>query len=508
LGRRLERFGGIAAVAVLVAVALPMAACADEPVKIRPPAVAGSFYPDDPDELAAMVDGLLAEASGYDYSGRLFALVCPHAGYVYSGHVAAESYAALRNSGAERVVVISPSHVEAFPGASVYDGDAYATPLGLVPVDKAFAKNLAAANDRITLSGRGHDHGRLSRGEHALEVQLPFLQRAVGEFTVVPVVMGDQKYETCRALGVALARLIGDDSRTVIVASSDLSHFHSYDDACALDRMVLESIEWWDYYSLSRNFGTRTWEACGGGPIVAAMMASERLGADRAALLKYANSGDVPVGDRERVVGYSAFVFVGGGADAGSPTGAGPELTAGDKKRLLEISRGSVETAVHGGGVLELDGNDTGVLTEALGAFVTLTIDEQLRGCIGYVVPIKPLRETVRDVAAFAAVRDRRFEPVSESELDDLEYEVSVLSPLRRVTDPSEIEVGRHGLLIKKGSYEGLLLPQVASERGWDGITFLEQTCRKAGLPPDAWRDPNADVFAFTALVFDEHSTN
>jgi hypothetical protein len=305
-------------------------------------------------------------------------------------------------------------------------------------------------------------------------------------------------------LGVALAGLIGADRRTVVIASSDLSHFHDYDEACRLDRRVVASIESWDYYSLSRNLATRTWEACGGGPIVAAMMASERLGGDRAVLLKYANSGDVPVGGRDRVVGYSAFALVDGGAITGGGGAAGLQLTGAEKKRLLEISKSSVASAVLNGELIDLDDGATETLRAPLGAFVTLNKKDQLRGCIGYVVPTKPLQETVRDVAAMAAVRDRRFVPVAEAELDSLEYQVSVLSPLRRVTDVRQIEVGRHGLLIKMGDAEGLLLPQVASERGWDRTTFLRQTCAKAGLPPDAWKDDGADIFVFTAVVFGE----
>lgn len=504
----------------LLAGALATCTNAGEPGEVRQPAVAGAFYPGDPDELTRMVDDLLDGAAGREISGRMVALVSPHAGYVYSGHVSAEGYVLLRGRDIERVVVISPSHVESFEGASVYDGDAYATPLGLVPVDAEFCERLAESSDLITRSGGGHDHSRMQRGEHALEVQIPFLQRVLKDFRLVPIVMGQQNYETCRAVGLGLSELI-DDPRTIVVASSDLSHFHDYDEAVRLDRKVLGAVERWDYYTLSRNFSTRTWEACGGGPIVATMIFAEREGANQAVLLKYANSGDVPAGDKNRVVGYSAFVFLAkegktrddksGNGDTGINGDSGVDgftLSPEEKEQLLAISRRSVETAVRSGEMTDIDYEQSGTLSEALGAFVTLTKDGQLRGCIGYVVPMKPLQETVRDVAALAAVRDRRFPPVSEGELPELEYEVSVLSPMRRVTDVETIVVGKHGLLVKRGEREGLLLPQVAAEREWDRITFLQQTCRKAGLPPDAWRDEGTDVFSFTALVFGEHSTD
>ena len=354
----------------------------------------------------------------------------------------------------------------------------------------------------IKLSERGHVQVE-GRGEHSLEVELPFLQRVLGDFKLVPIVMGNQSYDLERALGVALAKLIqGGD--TLIVASSDLSHYHPYDDAVRLDHKVLRAIEEWDYLNMSRNFESRTWEACGGGPIVAAMIAAERLGAQQAKILKYANSGDV-TGDRSRVVGYGAVALIKEKAGRGGKTQAF-SLGQKEKDELLKIARKSAETAVRArDSVLP---NDRGVCVsqQERGAFVTLKEHGQLRGCIGYIAPIKPLYMTVRDVAAHAALRDSRFTPVTTAELGVLEYEVSVLSPLRRVLDVKQIHVGQDGLVILKGDYEGLLLPQVATEQGWDRMTFVEQTCNKAGLPKDAWRDEDTDIFAFTAIVFgDRH---
>jgi AmmeMemoRadiSam system protein B/AmmeMemoRadiSam system protein A len=456
-----------------------------------------------------MVDELLSQAAPVKTGHRIFAVVSPHAGYVYSGHVAAQVYAQLANRGIKRVVVISPSHVDSFEGAAVYDGDGYATPLGVVQVDDEFADLLADSSPLIRRSDRGHKSGQRGRGEHALEVQLPFLQRVLGEFELVPVIMGDQSYKTCRALGVSLSKLI-EDQGTLIVASSDLSHFHDYDEAVYLDGKVITAIENWDFYSLSRNFNTRTWEACGGGPIVSAMMAAQRLGAKRVSALKYANSGDVPRGDRSRVVGYVGVAMT---ADASQDDAAGFDeytLERGEKERLLEIAKKAVESGVREGKSYDFSPGpkETKALVEERGAFVTLNKDGRLRGCIGYTFPVQPLCHTVRDAAAHAALRDRRFSPVSKGELRDLEYEISVLSPLRLVVDVEQIQVGKHGLLIKKGNREGLLLPQVATDQGWDRITFLERTCVKAGLPPSAWQDEDTDIYAFTALVFGEHPTH
>ena len=488
----------LAALALAASAGVPDVCAA--PARVRPPAVAGTFYPADPKELAAMVDGFLARAPAAPLEG-VVALVAPHAGYVYSGQVAAHSYALLKGRTLARVVVIAPSHVDSFPYAAVYDGTGYATPLGQIPVDTEFAAKLVkAGGGAVRLSSRGHSTSG-PQGEHALEVQLPFLQRTVGRFKLVPVIMGDQGYDACRALGLALARLI-DGPDTVIVASSDLSHFHSYDEAVKLDRKTLRAIEEWDYLSLSRNFARQIWEACGGGPIVAAMIAAERLGASQAKVLKYANSGDT-TGDRSRVVGYGAVAIV---KNVGRRApGATFSLGTADRTQLLAIAKRSVETAVRQGKVYECPKVSEALMQER-GAFVTLRKAGQLRGCIGYVAPVKPLGETVRDVAAFAALRDERFRPVTSAELPLLEYEISVLSPLRHVLDVKQIVVGRHGLVMRQRDAEGLLLPQVPVEQGWNRNTFLEQTCVKAGLPPRAWQDPDTDTFAFTALVFGDRA--
>jgi AmmeMemoRadiSam system protein B/AmmeMemoRadiSam system protein A len=471
-----------------------------EPEAVRPPAVAGAFYPADAAELTKMVDGFLARASTAPMPD-VVALVAPHAGYVFSGGVAAHAYAALKGRKVERVVVIAPSHYEAFPFAAVYDGAAYMTPLGRVPVDRAFAAALAKAGGLVRLSSRGHAASG-ERGEHALEVQLPFLQRVLGQFQLVPVVMGDQRYETCRALGLALAKLI-HGPETLIVASSDLSHYHPYDDAVRIDRKTLNAIQEWDYMSMLRNFEHRIWEACGGGPIVAAMIAAERLGANEARILKYANSGDV-TGDRGRVVGYGAVALIRAKATRGAVR---QEYTLGKGERamLLRIARKSVETAVKDSKLYECSPGGFEALAQERGAFVTLRKHGELRGCIGYIEPMKPLCETVRDVAAMAAVRDQRFPPVTVKELNELDYEISVLSPLRRVLDIKQIRVGQDGLVVRRGDQEGLLLPQVAVEEKWDRLQFLDYTCRKAGLEPGAWKDPDTDIFSFTALVFGEH---
>jgi len=243
------------------------------------------------------------------------------------------------------------------------------------------------------------------------------------------------------------------------------------------------------------------WEACGGAPIVAAMIAAERMGANQAELLKYANSGDT-TGDRSRVVGYSAVLLL--KSQNQKSTEQAFALNAHDEDELLKLARKSVEQAVRTGKPYEVAASSSSTLNQERGAFVTLTKAGQLRGCIGYVSASKPLDLTVRDTATLAALRDSRFPPVTASELGLLDYEISVLSPMRRVMDVKQIKVGQDGLLMKNGEYEGLLLPQVPTEQAWDRQKFLEETCIKAGMQPNCWKDENTDIFMFTAVVFND----
>lgn len=482
--------------ALLLVLALS-SACAR--AQVRPAAVAGSFYPADPKVLTTMVDDLLVHATPPPVEGTIQTIVSPHAGYEFSGAVAANGYALVKGHHYDRVVVIAPSHVDGFDFVSVFDADAYQTPLGTIPVNKVFCKKIVSG-EMIQLSSRGHIIAG-ERGEHSLEDQLPFLQRAIGQFKLVPIVMGDQSYEACRRLGLAIAREI-KGSNTLIVASSDLSHFHTYDDAVTLDHKVLRAIQDWDYLSMAESFERRVWEACGGGPIVAAMIASERLGASEPHLLKYANSGDVTT-DKTRVVGYSSWVFV-KPLKPRAEAAAGFTLSDAEKDELLKLARQSVETAVKERKLIPETPSRFESFNQERGAFVTLKEHGELRGCIGYISPVKPLAVTVRNVAASAALQDPRFGPVTIAELGQLQYEISVLGPLRRVLDVTRIQVGRDGLVMKQGDKLGLLLPQVPVEEHWDRKTFLEEACRKAGLPADAWKDPDTDIFAFTALVFNE----
>jgi AmmeMemoRadiSam system protein A len=267
----------------------------------------------------------------------------------------------------------------------------------------------------------------------------------------------------------------------------------------------------------------RETEACGGGPTAAAMIAARILGAERCAVLDYAHSGDV-TGDTSSVVGYVSAALIGStksgakkehpengaarsekrGDEVPDPTnGTETDLTAGDKTYLLTLAR-SVIVAECEGESATIDPPPSPVLGELRGGFVTLKKRGRLRGCIGYIKAFKPLVETVTEMAKAAAFNDPRFSPVTAGEIMEIDIEISVLSPIKRIDDPSVIEVGTHGIIISRGPQQGLLLPQVATEWGWDREKFLEQTCLKAGLPVDAWKQPGTRIDIFSADIFSE----
>jgi AmmeMemoRadiSam system protein B len=276
--------------------------------QIRRPVVAGQFYPQSPQDLSREVDGFLQAASVETVPGEILGLIAPHAGYLYSGHVAGYAYRLVQGAPFENVVVVAPSHRTAFAGASIYHRGGYQTPLGIVPVNAALAADIMARSDRLNYYPQAHAQ------EHALEVQLPFLQRALGSFQLVPIVMGDQDMDTCRMLADALAPAL-QGKNALLVASSDLSHYHSSDQARSLDGIILKAIGAFDADELYRSLRTGQGEACGGGPMVAVMMAAGRMGATGARVLKYADSGDIS-GDHDQVVGYvAAAIFQLAGRD-------------------------------------------------------------------------------------------------------------------------------------------------------------------------------------------------
>ena len=427
---------------------------------IRPAAVAGTFYPASPRELAREVDDMLGHSGGGGLApGFPKALIVPHAGYVYSGSVAAEAYDRLRPARGivRRVVLLGPCHRVPVRGLALPEAVAFATPLGQVPIDLEAIESLAGL-PQVVVSSAVHAE------EHALEVQLPFLQRVLGEFSLVPLAVGDA---TPEQVADVIERLWGG-AETLIVISSDLSHYHPYEEACAIDRGTTRAI-------LDYSTDIDHEQACGATPVAGMLLAAKRHKWN-VELPDLRNSGDT-AGGRGRVVGYASFAFWDGAHSFGEAHG----------RTLLDIARNSIEAAL---GVSELKLlPDEPWLKPAHATFGTLTQNGRLRGCIGSLEARRPLGEDVRHNARAAALADPRFPPLTSEELASTRIEVSLLSTPKLLAFADHVDLiaqlraGEDGLILEYGEARGTFLPQV-----WESLPepeqFVAELKRKAGLSP------------------------
>ncbi|MCK4655394.1 MAG: AmmeMemoRadiSam system protein B [candidate division Zixibacteria bacterium] len=463
----------------------------------RAPAVAGAFYPGSEIALKAMVDSLLALAPAGDKRIRPAALVSPHAGYIYSGATAAYGYRLLEELDYSTVVIVGPSHRVGFEGCAVYNQGRWQTPLGYVEINTELAAELCGKNDAIFAGLEQH------MKEHSIEVQVPFLQRILSDFEIVPIEMGFSSEKTIFALADVLAEALSGRDDVLLVASTDLSHYFPREQAKEFDSYTISFIENMQGRELAAKIQTDEAKACGGGPTAAVMIACEKMGLDKVRILKYDDSGTTS-GDLSRVVGYvSAVIYREDKVrEKDSHNKTEEYLNHDEQVELLGVARQSIEAAVNGKPAPAFLPTE-GKLTGDGAAFVTITIGGRLRGCIGYTEAKMPLYKCVSDCAISAAMRDPRFQRLTASEYEKIDLEISVLTPLVDVSDIDEIKVGRDGLMISKMGRRGLLLPQVATDNGWDREEFLKNTCRKAGLPDDAWQE-GAKIQKFTAFVFSE----
>ena len=477
---------------------------------VRPPAVAGKFYPSDGRKLEAAVKGFLEDALP-PRGEKPIALFAPHAGYVYSGQIAADAYTQAVGYSYDVVVILGTNHtVQPFDGVSVFQGRGYGTPLGVAETDQSLAQALLASGSPCTYKPEAHT------GEHSEEVQVPFVQVAFPKAKIVTAVVGRPDSALAERFGKALAKALkGRDA--LLVASSDLSHYPPYGDAVESDRALLRAVASMDPAAVTATIAAQEKKgrpgldtcACGEGPLLAALAAAKALGARRGIVISYANSGDAIVGDYKRVVGYGAGIFTAGdgGTDTRvleprAPADKGASLSESDRKELLILARKTL-ARYYLTDTLPLPRSSSAVLNRDQGAFVTLNEHGDLRGCIGYMAEDTPLCLAVARMALQAALHDTRFSPVRAEEVKDLEVEISVLTPFTRVEGPGAVQVGRDGVLIKKGNRQAVFLPQVAPEQGWGRDEMLGHLCAKAGLPTDCWKSGCA-FYSFQADVFGE----
>jgi AmmeMemoRadiSam system protein B/AmmeMemoRadiSam system protein A len=456
------------------------------PQGTRKPIVAGSFYTSDADSLSCQIDSFLQNVKRDSFpSGEILALIAPHAGYVYSGQVAAHAYRLVQGKDYQTVVIIGPSHLLGFKGCSIYPKGAYETPLGTVKVNEALASELSEAT--------GFEYvAQAHRQEHSLEVQLPFIQKVLPRAEIVPVLMGIQSQKTITTLADALSKIL-PGKKALVIASTDLSHFFPKQKANETDSKTISLIQSFETDSLIRKLARGENIMCGGGPVVSALLYAQSRGESGVEALRYADSSEAG-GPQSQVVGYLAAVLYLQGP------GSKFSLSHGVKKELLQLAGSAINQFIKERKVIDYKTQNPDLLTKK-GAFVTLKKQGSLRGCIGFIEPVFPLYETVIRAAIFAACQDLRFPPVNANELQDLEIEISVLTTPKRIHDPHLIEVGTHGLIISQDDHKGILLPQVPVENNWSREKFLQQACLKAGLSKDAWTS-GAEIYTFEAIVF------
>ncbi len=475
----------------------------------RDPIGAGTFYPPSPPMLKAAVQAMLGDALA-PRAVRPIALVVPHAGYIFSGQIAADAFRQAAAYRYDTIVIVGTNHTDAgFRKVGICPGHAFRTPLGAVPIDEAFVAALEKEDPDCVVDADVH------KTEHSVEVQVPFVQQLFPNAKIVPLVVGRPDPALCARLGRALAS-VARDRAVLLVASSDLSHYPSRGDAGTVDRRTLEIVASLNADAIYQNEvgdGDRAvpdllTHACGTGAIMAVATAARALGATRGVVLSYANSGETIAGDPARCVGYGAVAFTAGepGADVAalkpSPGDDGP-LQPQDKKWMLGFARETIRRYL-ATATLPLPRGFSARLQRNRGVFVTLNKRGNLRGCIGHIPGDMPIARLTGMMAYASAFDDTRFPKVTLEELRDLEIEISILSPPKEVRGPSDIVVGRDGVVITADRRSAVFLPQVAPEQGWNRDQMLDNLCEKAGLPAKRWQQSGVRFETFQAEIFGE----
>lgn len=464
-------------------------------IKNREAAVAGKFYPGTRLELEAQLKVLLAEAKqNTETLFPLQALISPHAGYIFSGAVAASAFNQIpKKANYKTVFVLASSHQYHFNGAAIYTQGNYETPLGVVEVDQSLGKKLEKSSNIFCNKTEAHLY------EHSLEVQLPFLQFKLGKhFKLVPIILGTNNPDDCKKIATALKPHFTPDNLFVI--STDFSHYPNYNDANRIDLITANSICKNKPADLLQTLKTNKTHAidglstslCGWTSVVTLLYLTQDPKYEYLQV-NYKNSGDAKIyGDKKRVVGYWGIAVF--------DKSARFTISKSEKTEILEKVRNSIKSYLLKGerdAVVPPDSD--GILNDKIGAFVSVYVNKKLRGCIGGFAQQKTLNELIQEMAV-SSVCDRRFEPIQPKELKNLNIEVSILSPLKRIYSAEEIELGRHGIYIKSGFNTGTFLPQVADKTGWNVDEFLGRCSQdKAGIGWDGWK--TAKLYTYEVII-------
>lgn len=480
------------------------------------PVVAGRFYPADRVELERDVRQYLEEADIEPSRKPLVVLLSPHAGYVFSGPTAGFSFRHAQNQNPDTVLILSLSHHHAIDGGCMAPAKFFETPLGRIPVDLELTGKLVEPGKPIYADVEPY------LTEHSVEVNLPFVQTVFPKAQIASMLISHSDLASCREIGQRIAQTILNlpEKRILIVVSSDMSHYPNYELASRIDKEMLASLETLDSKLIDANLERLGNDPaknvhcvmCGGAAMLTAVEAARALGAKEARTLCYRNSGDSSYGDNHRVVGYGSLAIYADSpaAEEDIPIQEKSEeefyLNDDDRKTLLAIARSSIASVLHQKNYEPHSENSR--FKASCGVFVTLKNEGQLRGCLGrFEAGDLRLDQITAVMAAQSATHDIRFKPVSLDELPSIDIQISVLTPREPVRDIHEITIGKHGLQIQGRNRfgvirSGTLLPQVATEQGWDVEAFLDATCVKAGLDSDSWRDAHTDIWKYGALVF------
>ena len=455
---------------------------------VRPPAVAGQFYPGDAATLGQTVDDFLDQVSlaQDDRVSWPKAIIAPHAGYVYSGPVAASVYACLRaaKDTVQRVILLGPAHRVAFRGMAVPSVAGFDTPLGVVPLDTQAIEQIKSCSS-VIISDEAHAQ------EHSLEVHLPFLQRVLGEFSLVPICVGDARPEDV----AQVLEMLWGGPETLVVISTDLSHYHAYDEARLLDQATAQAI------TDCRADNVSTHGACGGRPVNGLLKVAQIRGL-KITLLDLRNSGDT-AGSKDRVVGYASFRV----DEPDVEVKPAAVYDSAQRQIMIDVARQAIEHGLETGKPPDLSATDwPGWAQQSGAAFVTLEIDGKLRGCIGSLAAHRTLINDVAENAFAAAFRDPRFANLSGQEYEHLDIGISVLSEPEPLNISNEADLltkmrpGIDGLILQSGSRRGSFLPQV-----WEQLptksSFLTHLKTKAGLATDYWSD-DIRIWRYTTESF------
>lgn len=470
----------------------------------RRPVVAGQFYPGNKKDLEKMLGDFFNKTASRVSKDQTLAIISPHAGYVFSGEVAANSFKQLDpDKKYKNIFILAPSHRTMFSGASIYNIGSYITPLGEVKVDIPLSTKLINGYDIFSFNGNAH------LGEHSLEVQLPFLQYWLKkDFSIVPIVIGSQDKKTPEKIADALKPYFTKDNAFVI--STDFSHYPPEKDADITDNNTADAVVSNSPEKLLKTIKEQESKGienlatcmCGWSSVLTLMHITSGNKNVSYHKVKYMNSGDSPYGDSDQVVGYWA-ISVTNSKPEDSKTGF--YLDKEDKSNLLDVARNTIKAYIKKGKIIDInDKKFFSRLHTPAGAFVTLhTSDGKLRGCIGQFNAINPLYKVVSEMAIAASSRDHRFTPVTTDELKDIEIEISVLTPMKKIQSIDEITLGKHGIYIVKNGKTGTFLPQVANGRNWTKEEFLGHCARdKARIDWEGWKD--ADIYIYEAIIFSE----